>query len=215
MATYRIYKRLDSTVQILSVQSGQVVATLQEVATLVFAAGRNGGVTVTDRLARSVQLLIEDVEEVQIEPNAPLAFNGSVPELYDLLQTDFFDNLLKGQDGQDGQDGAPGPQNLEYYGAGGEITVPLKKINLVGTTNGAGSVTFDLTAAGFTAINNISVTAFLTSGTIQNRAWATMSNAVTLTSALAYGLRGNVPGLFGSSVRTAPNTTISITAEGF
>lgn len=209
MATYRIYKRIDKTVQIVSIESGQVVATLQEQATLVFAVGGRGGVTVTDSLARSVQLLTRDVEELQVEPNASVPFSGNAPALYDALQTDFFDNLLKGQDG------AAGPQNLEFYGSGGEITAPLKKINLVGTTDGNGEIVFDLSPAGFTGINNINVTAFLTTGTTQNRAWATMSTAVTLTSALAYTIRGSIPGLLGSSVRIAPNTTISLTAEGF
>lgn len=106
MATYRIYKRLDKTVQIVSIESGQVLSTLQEEATLSLSSRGRGGVYVVDRLANSFQLLLDQVAETQIEPAAALIFKSSAADLYKLLESDFFDTL--------GVPAPPAPQTIHH-----------------------------------------------------------------------------------------------------
>lgn len=93
MATYRIYKRLDKAVQIVSVESGQVLSTLQEEATLLLSDRGRGGVYVVDRVGNSFHLLLNQVAETQIEPAPALIFKSSAADLYKLLEADFFDTL--------------------------------------------------------------------------------------------------------------------------
>lgn len=105
------------------------------------------------------------------------------------------------------------PNVPRVYNSGGLVTSPKIWVGSTTTTGGAWSINF--ASAGFTGVPNVTATAELSTATVQDRAWATLSTTPTATTAAGYGLRGiNLSGN-GATVRTVPDgTVVYITAIG-
>lgn len=105
------------------------------------------------------------------------------------------------------------PNVPRVYNSGGLVTSPKIWIGSTTTTGGDWSINF--VSAGFTGVPNVTATAQLSTATVQDRAWATLSTTPTTTTAAGYGLRGiNLSGN-GATVRTVPDgTVVYITAIG-
>ena len=99
------------------------------------------------------------------------------------------------------------------YNSGGQAASPKIWYGTV-TSDVNGAFTVSISSAGFTQVPVVTVTAQLSTATIIDRAWATLSTAPTTTSVSGYTLRGNPITGSGDSVRLAPNVTVNIMAVG-
>ena len=115
----------------------------------------------------------------------------------------------------------PPPQssNFAAYGSAGLLSGVTKVWRGEVTANGNGDFAVDYSSAGFTSPPIVSVTAeSADTGTVRDRAWATLRGTPTATGCNGYALRGQliVTILIGGAVtvRTAPGTVIHVTAIG-
>jgi hypothetical protein len=99
------------------------------------------------------------------------------------------------------------------YTSGGAVASPKVWYGTV-TSDASGLFTVDLSSAGFTAPPIVYATAQLSTATVQDRAWATLSGAPTSTTATGYTLRGISLSGNGATVRTSPTTVVMIMAIG-
>jgi len=82
------------------------------------------------------------------------------------------------------------------------------------TSDVNGDFTVDYSSAGFTVAPVVTATARLSTATMEDRAWATLSTVQTTTTAAGYTLRGTALVGNGSTIRTSPNTVVMIMAIG-
>jgi hypothetical protein len=82
------------------------------------------------------------------------------------------------------------------------------------TSDVNGDFTVDYSSAGFTVAPVVTATARLSTATMEDRAWATLSTVQTTTTAAGYTLRGTALVGNGSTIRIAPNTVVMIMAIG-
>lgn len=111
---------------------------------------------------------------------------------------------------------------IDLYNSNGLISKDVRIKQWVGVvqSDANGDFTVDWSAAGFTQPPfSVMVTAFSpVTGTVRDRAWATMRTGFTATQGQGYTLRGNllvfVLGGGGETVRTAPNVPVHVVAWG-
>lgn len=113
----------------------------------------------------------------------------------------------------------PSSGDFRAFDSTGALTEATKVWRGRVTSNADGVFTVDYSTAGFTEAPRVQVSAESpNTGTIQDRAWATLRGTPTTSSASGYTLRGDltVTILFGGSptVRTAPNTAVNVIAIG-
>lgn len=87
------------------------------------------------------------------------------------------------------------------------------------TSDANGIFTIDYSSAGFTEAPRVEVSAESPdTGTIQDRAWATLRGTPTTSAASGYTLRGQLIGTISvggePTVRAAPNTAVNVIAIG-
>jgi len=93
--SYSIVKELTGEVSINDTTSGATIKQMAVDASLFFSNRRQaGGVYVVDSLGGEFWLDVSLVDSTQISPAAAVAFTGTPRELYELLETSFFYNVV-------------------------------------------------------------------------------------------------------------------------
>lgn len=113
----------------------------------------------------------------------------------------------------------PSSGDFRAFDSTGALTETTKVWRGRVTSDADGVFTIDYSTAGFTEAPRVEVSAESTdTGTVQDRAWATLRGTPTASSASGYTLRGQltVTIFIGGSVtvRTAPNTAVDVIAIG-
>lgn len=135
------------------------------------------------------------------------AENVSVSQLYVIVDSKETSTLV-------GPQGPAGPVNTIWYTSAGQFTGTRKVFTDQQVTDANGEVVFDWSAAGFTSIDHISVTAYSDAANTEDRALATVVESYTVSGGGATTISGNTLITMGATMEAAPNTTISVMVVG-
>lgn len=113
----------------------------------------------------------------------------------------------------------PPAGDFRAFDSTGALTETTKIWRGLVTSDANGVFTIDYSSAGFTEPPRVEVSAESPdTGTVQDRAWATLRGTPTASSASGYTLRGQliITILLGgaATTRTAPNTAVNVIAIG-